>query len=347
MTQYFSEKIKFISFFCILLVLYIHSDFHDYSNEILGMRFNHYLQLFISRVLGDLAVPTFYCISGYLFFRSVENWNSIKDKLKRRIFSLVIPYIIAAIAMVIFFIVINMIPAAGNFMNSQPDYLALPFTTLLYSTLVDSGNGMPIAFHLWFLRNLIVIMATTPILYLFHKKGLLPFTAIAFAVINCLFQDKISSAYFYFIFGVIMLDKKPHGKINPLVFFGIYLLVACFVYFRNYDMKTNQYMVMLTTFLGVCSLWYAFDEVLTKNFTMEKHNILNKVCQYTFFIYLFHEPYINIVRKLVVTVCKPSSFSFALSYLISPIITAAILIGIGMILKKYLSSVYKIATGGR
>ncbi len=34
MNQYFSEKIKVVSFFSIILVLYIHSGFHDYPHEI-------------------------------------------------------------------------------------------------------------------------------------------------------------------------------------------------------------------------------------------------------------------------------------------------------------------------
>lgn len=79
MNTYFSNKIKLVSFISILLVLYVHSDFHNYPNEILGMPFNHYLQISISRILGNLAVPLFYCISGYLFFYSAENWDSIKQ----------------------------------------------------------------------------------------------------------------------------------------------------------------------------------------------------------------------------------------------------------------------------
>ncbi len=71
MTKFLSDKFKVLSFISIILVLYIHSGFHDYPNEIQGMVFNTNLQNFISGMIGRCAVPLFYAISGYLFFLQV------------------------------------------------------------------------------------------------------------------------------------------------------------------------------------------------------------------------------------------------------------------------------------
>ena len=65
MPQYLSDKIKILSFVAIIFVLYIHSDFHDYPHEILGVEFNHYLQSAISGKIGRCAVPVFFMISGH------------------------------------------------------------------------------------------------------------------------------------------------------------------------------------------------------------------------------------------------------------------------------------------
>lgn len=43
-----SDKIRVLSFASIIMVLYIHSDFHDYPHEILGMAGNHLLQEVVS-----------------------------------------------------------------------------------------------------------------------------------------------------------------------------------------------------------------------------------------------------------------------------------------------------------
>lgn len=52
MTKFLSDKFKVLSFISIILVLYIHSGFHDYPNEIQGMVFNTNLQNFISGMIG-------------------------------------------------------------------------------------------------------------------------------------------------------------------------------------------------------------------------------------------------------------------------------------------------------
>ena len=51
-TSYLSAKLRILSFFSIILVLYIHSGFHDYPHEIQGMTFNFKLQDFISGMMG-------------------------------------------------------------------------------------------------------------------------------------------------------------------------------------------------------------------------------------------------------------------------------------------------------
>ena len=76
-TNYISDKIKVLSLVAIILVLYIHSGFHDYPHEILGMEFNHFLQEVVSEKLGRCAVPLFFMISGFLFFQNVNSINDV------------------------------------------------------------------------------------------------------------------------------------------------------------------------------------------------------------------------------------------------------------------------------
>lgn len=68
-----------MSMIYIIIVLYIHSGFHDLPHEILNMPFNHYLQKVISETLGQTAVPIFYMISGYLFFLHVNNIRDVRS----------------------------------------------------------------------------------------------------------------------------------------------------------------------------------------------------------------------------------------------------------------------------
>ena len=83
MNQYFSEKIKVVSFFSIVLVLYIHSGFQDYPHEITGMKFNFLLQNIISDKIGWCAVPMFYMILGYLFFLNTEKISEVLNRFNK------------------------------------------------------------------------------------------------------------------------------------------------------------------------------------------------------------------------------------------------------------------------
>ena len=143
-------------------MLYIHSGFHDYPNEIQGMPFNFKLQDFVSGKIGRCAVPSLYSISGYLFFLNLNNKNILWAKIKKRIMTLVVPYIIAALFFPCFYIIVSLIPSTARFFNSESisTIFNLPVWNIFQSIFYD-----PLAFHLWFLRDLIIIVALSPFLY--------------------------------------------------------------------------------------------------------------------------------------------------------------------------------------
>ena len=116
-TNYISDKIKVLSLVAIILVLYIHSGFHDYPHEILGMEFNHFLQEVVSEKLGRCAVPLFFMISGYLFFQNVNSINDVLHKMRKRIKTLVVPFVIAALFFPLFLIVVEKVPFAAKMSN--------------------------------------------------------------------------------------------------------------------------------------------------------------------------------------------------------------------------------------
>lgn len=53
-------------------------------------------------------------------------------------------------------------------------------TQIICSIFYDTGNGSPCAFQLWFLRDLILIVATSPLWYLCLKYAKWSFVIITF-----------------------------------------------------------------------------------------------------------------------------------------------------------------------
>lgn len=351
MSQYLSQKIKILSFVCIILVLYIHSGFHDYPNEIHGMAFNFKLQDFISGMLGRCAVPLFYAISGYLFFLrggggTIPDYKKLWVKIKKRVRTLLIPYLIACLFPIVFGLVLEYIPGVGRFVNggSVSDNFYKPILDLLYIIYIDSGSGTPYAFHLWFLRDLIFIVVLSPILlYAVSKVGKYSVCGILF-VMNY-FSIPILPIYgmLWFVFGLCFLEKMSVLKSMAIPLLFIMLCVFEMIYPHEYwgDIKIPVIMI------GIVSIWILYDRFCSNDFDIKGHRFLMTACGYTFFIYLFHEPTLNVVRKLLVLPFNHSSFGFAFSYLVSPWIFAIIWILVGMFLKKVTPSLYNVCVGGR
>lgn len=99
--------------------------------------------------------------------------------------------------------------------------------------------------------------------------------------------------------------------------------------------------------LGIISVWNLYNRSVAPSFELKRHKWLCIACQFTFFIYLFHEPTLNIVRKLLILVLGDTSIGFTLNYLISPWIFASLFIIVGYYFKKFLPHIYAVCVGGR
>lgn len=232
MTQYLSDKFKVLSFISIILVLYIHSGFHDYPNEIQGMVFNANLQNFISGMIGRCAVPLFYAISGYLFFTGLydggnANYPKLWFKIKKRGKTLLVPYIIACLFPVVFNLVLEFIPGIEQFVNNKgiSKNFHQPIDKILNFIYFDSGNGSPYAFHLWFLRDLIFIVVLSPILlYASEKTSKYAVCGILFVLNYFAIPFLPLSGMFWFMFGYCFLDKLSNLK---SIFIPVIFTVLC------------------------------------------------------------------------------------------------------------------------
>lgn len=210
MTQYLSDKLRVLSLISIILVLYIHSGFH--ADEIEGMVMNDRVQEFVSGMMGRCAVPLFYVISGYLFFLKVpEGMKSIYGKMRKRVGTLVVPYIIGCLFFVGFGVLMAVLPGVSKYMNSSLMPLFFkPIGEILRSIFYDAGNGTPCAFQLWFLRDLILIVATSPLWYLCLKHLKWGFVAVVFV----LTYFDVPHVPFYSLFWFVLGGQLTKVKIE-------------------------------------------------------------------------------------------------------------------------------------
>lgn len=352
MPQYLSDKLRILSLISIIFVLYIHSGFH--ADEIEGMLMNDRFQEIISGMMGRCAVPLFYVISGYMFFLKVpEGMTSIYGKMKKRVRTLVLPYIIGCLFFVGFGVLMAVLPHVSKYMNSSVMSLfSKPLEEILSSIFYDAGNGTPYAFQLWFLRDLILIVATSPFWYLCLRYLKWGFVAVVFVLTYLYVPHVPFYSLFWFSLGGQLTKVKiemvgVNGVINvELLGLCLFLVLSIVELFfpKIIDWRLLRIPIIL---LGIVGAWGVYDAVVGKDYSLLQHQWLATACHFTFFIYIFHEPTLNIVRKLIVVILGKNEFGYLASYLISPWIFTVCAVFIGLLFRKYLPKVYNVITGGR
>ncbi|MBQ6959097.1 MAG: acyltransferase [Bacteroidales bacterium] len=120
------------------------------------------------RGICRVAVPCFFLISGYLFFSKLEDqWDTHiwLDKLKKRVRTLLIPYIL-------WNLIAGLAIWGYHWLFARMHGEAYP--TLLESIvqsqgLWDASGGLPFDGPLWFIRYLMIFVLAAPLFWLFIK----------------------------------------------------------------------------------------------------------------------------------------------------------------------------------
>lgn len=275
MTQYLSDKLRILSLISIIFVLYIHSGFH--ADEIEGMVVNDRVQEFVSGMMGRCAVPLFYVISGYLFFLKVpEGMKSIYGKMRKRVGTLVVPYIIGCLFFVGFGVLMAVLPGVSKYMNSSLMPLFFkPIGEILRSIFYDAGNGTPCAFQLWFLRDLILIVATSPLWYLCLKHLKWGFVAVVFVLTYFDVPHVPFLSLFWFVLGgqlaKVKIEMGEDGRTKVAIFGLCLFLIISIIQLFFPDIIDWGLLRIPIILLGIIGAWGLYDVVLGKDFSLSRH----------------------------------------------------------------------------
>ncbi len=172
--QRFSSSLGILRVTMSLLVIYVHTRIPCIDSGYIAF------QSYIQRIVCACAVPVFFAISAYLFFYNLGTWDWDKytAKLKKRFKSLFIPYagwILFSVAIVLFTSLrsydslISWLSEHGYwhiFWDSERS----PSVSVNFLGMAVPGNITPLSVHLWYLRDLMVMVVLSPALYWILKK---------------------------------------------------------------------------------------------------------------------------------------------------------------------------------
>ncbi|MBR5282458.1 MAG: acyltransferase [Alistipes sp.] len=324
------------------------------------------LLLFIEAFLRSISVPTFFFISGYVFFLGVGNYNFtvFKRKLKNRVFTLLIPYVIWNLLEMV-------IPVAKSILNGISSFSTygteVNFTLKNILSCFWKYNGelfvpisptgeriieaslMPLNAPLWFLRDLMVIVLLTPIIFklIKHTKYWL---IVALLIIYFSFNYSLpyGNALLFFSMGAYL---SVHNK-DMVVVFGKFFTSSMVIY------PLFSLLTLIATKYDNAALAEIFKQISTLGFLLFVYNISIYVLKNTnfkpskilpaasFFIYVSHILICARVTKVMFMLIRPNSgVETILVYILSTACTVLSLLTVYVVMKKLSPGLLRILTG--
>lgn len=354
---YESSKLLAISFLFKVVVVASHSSSLIYNvgnkhHRIKDAAFTIFIQRFVTSGISSISVPILFTISGYLFFASIKNGSATEflDKFKRRFHTLVIPFLFWSLFGIAFFYFLQSIPFSKPFFTKL---LIRDFTTTqwLYSIFV-----LPIAPQLWFIRDLIVLIVLSPLLYILLKKA--PKVTLAICLIlwlnNFRIQPFSQNSLIFFLAGGYFSVKKIPLQNLPKIKHAYFLLTLWFVLLvikvalPILHIYSKWGLLLLHKFcvlLGIVAVWYTYDSIY-KDTDIRKKRYYT-LFKYSFWIFVTHQPLLHIIKKTLYYTIGFSNKTSMLIYVLTFCITIAIILPAGIVLRKYLPKLYFFSTGGR
>lgn len=307
----------------------------------------HYIGYVLSMQCGEIAVPSFFLISGFLFFCGYkQTFSCYKNKMEKRFYSLLIPYLFWNALTLLLYYGAECIPAIRELFNDGKklvhDFGFLDFLNAFWAR----QNGGPVLDQLWFVRNLILLSVGAPIVYLFVRYTRLV-GVIALGLFWMLSPGMAypQSSMFYFSLGAWfsinklsltgIMDKiaKPLFLIYPLIMISDLLLEGTPISF---------YLHRIQTFTGV------FFVIALISWLLHKGKIRDIVflSSSSFFLYVAHDPMLRFMRKFSLKLIdQHNELQVIVAYFGAIALDIAIVYAAYWLLQKYAPGVLKITTG--
>lgn len=318
----------------------------------------------VSTVIAACAVPIFFFFSGYLFFFKIDNLSTeiYKKKLKSRIRTLLIPYLFWTLFGVVVYGILANLPYTrqifgnGNFEFSWR-YIGEQITGL---KLVDGEHIYQMGYHLWFLRDLLLMVIISPLFYIAVRNRRIAMS-VFFVILWCagpvLCNIEINTT------GIVFFGLGACYGVNKINFIEnfsqisaiSYILYPCLV-FADWAMLRRDSLYTLpevwsgmlhaTMILTALPFWCNVTAVMVKK------NMIGNVdwlASASFFVYLIHIPFIlPQVKKILYHLVNPQSQEMLVLLYFTTIFGAiAVSLFLYWSMQRLCPKFVKIITGGR
>lgn len=301
-----SESISFLRFPLIVLVVCIHVD---------RIRSGFFETWWVETVCSA-AVPCYFVISGILFFKSGFNGELYRKSLRRRVGSLLVPYLAWNTIAIIFIALKNY--TAYHF--TLPNILA-GLWDAHYSFIEASGHS-PMDFPLWYVRDLMVCCVLSPVIFFLIKRtnillpGVVLFLWILGIDTDIVGLSIISLAFFSLggyiaLYGIDITDKRifRYGGLTAVLMLLLSLVA-------EYGSVWQDGYVPKICDLTLVSVLFPVGAYLSNRHS-KAVRMVTELGKYVFFIYAAHALIVKPISGFVYSRVDSSFFAFVSSTVIT------------------------------
>lgn len=322
--------------------------------------FLHFVVWFICS--GHIVVPLFFIFSGYLFFnKQVFNRRIYVSKLKKRFYSLFIPYVFWNLALILLHLAFQQfLPQYAHGEGGWiKDYTLKEWLACFYrmDLIKPTLSPEPYDNPLWFIRDLMITVLLSPILYYGVKKlkWILPFIlSVVYVIILIhtnleLYYLRFSSITFFTIGIWISLNKNGIEfdfvrKVCPY-YCITYAIIMLTIYTMGGAIYSSVIFRSVNIIPAVAFLLGVGFMVINWKPQIIFPEFYN---QSVFVIYAGHAFFLSTYTKLLGSMgLYNDDIMLSIVYVLTPLLMTTMWSVITLFVKNHLPKLYPIMTGGR
>lgn len=333
----FSKTITALKTPLIFIVVYSH--IHNVYGDI-----NAFIR--IITVITKAIIPTFFLISGYFLIKGANSYTFTlyRKKIYSRFKTLFIPYILWNIFPLLLPILLCIVTSIFKFnlerviglINGMVDNGAFNPLSIFW----DKGQYYPANFPMWYIRDLIVIICISPLLFYLIKY--LRFISLFILIIPLYFKLTFSNAIFFVSLGmylsIIRVDYIYWAQKNRLIILSLFTILFLLIYCNIGIYFFECLYLVIGPFALFSIIYFSPDKLYLLFYNLSK---------YSFFIYAIHATYIYRIDKIVFKYTPNNLFSHLISYILVGLIVCCIAIVIYKLINKISSKTLSILCGSR
>ena len=288
----------------------------------------------------NVAIPSFFFMSGYLFFRDVQFLGDCIPKWRKRIQTLLVPYLLWNLLLIILLICLYARPALRTQLQESFDI------RVSIGWFLDRLTLHPVMGHFWYIRTLMLFLLCAPVIYL-----LLQNYALSFIVLFILARwwrpidtgILSSEGALYFFCGCWLAIHGGLPDVMPFKHWIWIILIVLYNYFIPYffpNCITIPGGIAMTMYVGwqICLLLAKSPVMKRKILSLNRHS---------FFLFALHSLFVRFINLLASHHLSHTPLNSFLAYCFTFVSALTICLLVSAVSRKCTPRFYSILTGGR